>query len=220
MSFWQRFIKRSFDVLFSIFGLLLLGWLIIICWLLASIDTRKNGIFTQGRIGKNGRPFNIMKIRTMRPRAGFTTVITSRDDPRITQLGSIFRRFKLDELPQFVNVLFGHMSFVGPRPDVARYADCLTGEDRKILSVRPGITGPATLAFRNEEEILSESDDPEQFNNLVIFPEKTKLNRQYVEHYSFAKDMLYIVATLLPGVFVRVVPPFDSRQFDSKQNNS
>ena len=109
---------------------------------------------------------------------------------------------KLDELPQLVNVLLGQMSFVGPRPDVASFADSLTGGDKIILSVRPGITGPATLAFRNEEELLTKSDDPELFNRKVIYPEKIRLNRQYVEEYSFVKDVLYIVATLLPGVFV------------------
>jgi len=211
MSHWQGFIKRGFDLFFSLSGLILVGWLILICWLLASIDTRKNGIFAQERIGKNGCIFKIMKIRTMRPREGITTVVTRRDDPRITRLGSVLRRFKLDELPQLVNVLLGHMSFVGPRPDVASFADSLAGDDRIILSVRPGITGPATLAFRYEEELLAKSDDPELYNKKVIYPEKVRLNRQYVEEYSFAKDFLYIVATLLPGVFDWVVPPFDPK---------
>ena len=212
MSLWQRFIKRGFDLFFSLSGLIFLGWLILICWLLASIDTRKNGIFTQERVGKNGRLFRIMKIRTMRPREGITTVVTRRDDPRITQLGSVFRRFKLDELPQLINVLLGQMSFVGPRPDVASFADGLEGGDRIILSVRPGITGPATLAFRYEEELLTKSNEPELFNKNVIYPEKVRLNRQYVEEYSFAKDFLYIFATLLPGVFDWVVPPFEPKQ--------
>jgi len=211
MNLWQRFIKRGFDLFFSLTGLIVVGWLILICWLLASVDTRKNGIFTQERIGKNGRLFKIMKIRTMRPRPGITTVVTSRDDPRITMLGSMLRRFKLDELPQLVNVLLGEMSFVGPRPDVASFADSLTGDDRIILTVRPGITGPATLAFRNEEELLTQSDDPELFNRNVIYPEKIRLNRQYVEEYSLVKDVLYIIATLLPGVFDWVAPPFDSK---------
>jgi len=212
MSLWQRFIKRGFDLFFSVFGLIMLGWLILTCWLLASIDTRKNGIFTQERIGKNGRIFKIMKIRTMRPRAGITTVVTRRDDPRITRLGSVFRHFKLDELPQLVNVLLGQMSFVGPRPDVASFADSLVGGDRIILSVRPGITGPATLAFRYEEELLTKSNESELFNKNVIYPEKVRQNRQYVEEYSFAKDFLYIFATLLPGVFDWVVPLFDPKQ--------
>lgn len=212
MSLWQRFIKRSFDILFSISGLIFWGWLILVCWFMASVDTRKNGIFTQERIGKNGRPFKIMKIRTMRPQAGITTVVTRRNDPRITRLGSVFRRYKLDELPQLVNVLFGQMSFVGPRPDVASFADCLQGNDRKILWVRPGITGPATLTFRNEEELLSACDDPERFNKMVIYPEKIKLNRQYVENYCFTNDILYILATLVPGIFDWVAPPFDSKR--------
>jgi len=216
MSLWQRFMKRSFDLLFSIAGLVLLGWLIVICWFLASIDTRKNGIFTQERIGQYGRPFKIMKIRTMRPKAGITTVVTRLDDPRITRLGAVFRRFKLDELPQLLNVLFGQMSIVGPRPDVASFADCLQGDDRKILSIRPGITGPATLTFRNEEALLSASDDPELFNKTVIFPEKIKLNRQYVEEYRFANDLLYIIATLFPGRFYWAAPPFGSKHGSKK----
>jgi lipopolysaccharide/colanic/teichoic acid biosynthesis glycosyltransferase len=205
MTAWQQFVKRSFDVIMAAFGLVVCGWLIIICWIIATIDTRQNGFFTQQRVGKNGQLFMIIKIRTMRPIEGVNAVFTMRNDPRITHIGKVLRRFKLDELPQLINVLFGQMSFVGPRPDVAGFADMLQGEDRIILSVRPGITGYATLAFRNEEELLALSDDPERYNSEVIFPTKVKMNRYYIENYSFHKDILYIIATVVPSLKDRVL---------------
>ena len=204
MTLWQRSLKRSFDIFFALIGIILCGGIILLCWVLATIDTRQNGMFTQLRVGKNGRLFRIMKIRTMRPIEGITTVVTSRNDPRITWLGSWLRRLKLDELPQLFNVLLGHMSFVGPRPDVESFANLLLGEDRIILSIRPGITGPATLAFRDEETLLTKSEDPERYNREVIFPAKTKLNRRYIEEYQFQKDIYYILITLFPGLQERL----------------
>ena len=200
MTNWQKFIKRSFDIVMSLLGLVAVGWLIALCWLIATIDTRRNGFFAQERIGKDMRVFRIIKIRTMREIAGITTVVTSRNDPRITFAGSWLRRLKLDELPQLINVLLGHMSFVGPRPDVAYFAELLQGDDRKIMSIRPGITGPASLAFVDEEEMLAESEDPEEYNRKVIFPAKVKINRSYIEHYKFYKDIIYIIATIFPFV--------------------
>ena len=213
MKRWQCFFKRTFDLCVSAFGLLAIGWLILLCWVIASLDTRQNGMFTQIRIGKNGRPFRIFKIRTMRPVEGITTVVTCLDDPRITWIGKWFRRLKLDELPQLINVFFGHMSLVGPRPDVAYYAELLQGEDRIIQSVRPGITGPATLAFRNEEELLLKSDDPEKYNDEVIFPAKVKINRQYIEQYRFSKDIFFIFATVLPGLTRRFSRVFNCNEW-------
>lgn len=153
-----------------------------------------------GACRKNGKSFRIIKIRTMHPVKGVTSIFTARNDPRITRIGSMLRRFKLDELPQLINVLLGQMSFVGPRPDVAGFADLLQGEDRIILSVRPGITGPATLFFSNEEELLASCDDPERYNREVIYLAKVRLNRVYLENYSFFKDILYIIATVMPGI--------------------
>ena len=150
MNNWQRFLKRGFDICLSVFGLIVFSWLIIICWLISTIDTKQNGFYTQERVGRNGKIFKIIKIRTMQCVKGMTSVFTIRGDPRITYLGSILRRFKLDEIPQLINVLVGEMSFVGPRPDVVGFADMLQGDDRIILSVRTGITGPATIYFRNE----------------------------------------------------------------------
>jgi lipopolysaccharide/colanic/teichoic acid biosynthesis glycosyltransferase len=195
----DRALKRTFDVVVSSLGLLATSWLIALAWIAATIDTRRNGFFVQERIGRNGRPFRTIKIRTMREIGGFVTSVTAARDPRVTPLGRVLRKTKLDELPQLVNVLLGHMSFVGPRPDVAGFADALEGEDRIVLSVRPGITGPATLRFRHEEEILDSQPDPERYNREVLFPEKTRLNRRYVENYRFVDDLRYIVETLAPS---------------------
>lgn len=163
----------------------------------AMIDTRKNGFFIQERVGQNGKLFKVIKIRTMREGSTFNTVVTTSHDPRITPLGKLFRKTKIDELPQLINVLRGHMSFVGPRPDVPGFADQLAGEDRIILSIRPGITGPATLKYRNEEEILAAQPDPERYNQEVIFPDKVRINREYVENYRFWNDIKYILQTVI-----------------------
>ncbi|MEX2359664.1 MAG: sugar transferase [Gammaproteobacteria bacterium] len=188
--------KRTFDIVFALIGIAATHWIIGIAWLAATIDTRMNGFFTQTRAGRDGRPFRIIKIRTMRRLPGRVMTVTASDDPRITKLGRFFRKTKIDELPQLFNVLVGHMSFVGPRPDVPEYAASLTGGDRIILSVRPGLTGPATLKYRNEEALLAEQQDPQRYNDEVIYPEKVKLNRAYVENYSFSKDLKYIWQTV------------------------
>ena len=192
----QRIVKRGFDITFSLIGLVLFGWLIFIAFLLSSIETRQNGFFIQERVGKDGKLFRVIKIRTMRDIPNVNTTVTRENDPRITRLGRFWRKTKIDELPQLINVLLGQMSFVGPRPDVPGFADQLTGPDRIILTVRPGITGPATLRFRNEEQLLAQQDDPEAYNREVIWPEKVRLNREYVENYSFRQDIKYIFQTL------------------------
>ncbi len=192
----QRFLKRAFDVLASALGLALTGWIIILAYIAASIDTKRSGFFTQERIGRGGMPFKVIKIRTMRNLPSINTTVTALNDPRITPLGRFLRKTKIDELPQLINVFLGQMSFVGPRPDVAGFADKLTGEDRIILWIRPGITGPATLKYRGEEELLAGQDNPEKYNDEVIFPDKVRLNREYVVNYSFWKDIKYIYQTI------------------------
>jgi lipopolysaccharide/colanic/teichoic acid biosynthesis glycosyltransferase len=196
LSFFDRFLKRGFDIFAATLGLLLTGWLIILAYIAASIDTKRGGFFTQERIGKRGVPFNVIKIRTMRNIPYISTTVTALNDPRITLLGRFFRKTKIDELPQLINVFLGQMSFVGPRPDVAGFADKLMGEDRIVLSVRPGITGPATLKYRKEEELLASQNDPEKYNDEVIFPDKVKLNTEYVVNYSFWRDIKYIFQTI------------------------
>jgi lipopolysaccharide/colanic/teichoic acid biosynthesis glycosyltransferase len=124
------------------------------------------------------------------------STVTTASDQRVTRVGRMMRRAKIDELPQLYNVLLGQMSFVGPRPDVPGFADKLAGEDRVILTMRPGITGPATLKYRNEEEILASVDDPETYNRDVIFPDKVRLNRQYVQNWSFSQDIWFIWRTV------------------------
>ena len=196
MTRWQAAVKRGFDILLSAAGLLLLGWLIAVTYIAASIDTGASGFFRQERVGRFGRIFNVIKLRTMRNDAAIDTTVTTASDPRITRLGKVFRRYKIDELPQLFNVLVGDMSFVGPRPDVKGFADELEGEDWLILSARPGITGPATLYFRKEEQLLQDCDDPERYNREVIFPEKVRLNLEYIRDYRLLDDLAIIWKTL------------------------
>jgi lipopolysaccharide/colanic/teichoic acid biosynthesis glycosyltransferase len=197
LSNTQAFVKRSFDFSVALAGLVLLWWMILISWALASLDTRSNGFFTQQRVGLNGRLFRVIKIRTMRNDRNFTTTVTTQHDPRITPLGRFWRKTKIDELPQLINVLLGQMSLVGPRPDVPGFADRLQGDDRIILSIRPGITGPATLKYRNEEQLLASVSEPEQYNREVIFPDKVRINRDYAENWSFFRDLKLIKETVL-----------------------
>jgi len=193
----QAFQKRGFDLIFAVLGLLLTWWLILLAWMAASVDTRSNGFFVQERVGQRGNIFRVVKIKTMRPMAAYETTVTRRGDPRITPLGSLLRRTKIDELPQLWNVLLGDMSFVGPRPDVPGFADILQGEEREMLSIRPGITGPATLKYRDEEELLAAQDDPEGYNRDVIWPDKVKINLNYIRNWSLGRDIGYIVKTVL-----------------------
>ena len=195
----QQFAKRAFDLLAALLLLLLFWPVILIVYVAATLDTGQSGFFVQQRVGQHGKLFRIVKLRTMRKVPGMTTTVTQAHDPRITRLGQLWRRSKIDELPQLFNVALGQMSFVGPRPDVPGFADRLQGEDRIILSIRPGITGPATLAFRDEQELLAQQVDPERYNREVIFPRKVALNRDYVENYSFWRDMQYIWLTVSGG---------------------
>lgn len=188
--------KRTFDFTVALLGLLAVWWLILLAWIVASCDTHSNGFFVQNRVGCNGKVFKMIKIKTMQPDAAFDTTVTSRGDPRITSLGAFFRRAKIDELPQLWNVLLGDMSFVGPRPDVPGFADTLQGEERAMLSIRPGITGPATLKYRNEEEILAAQADPEAYNRDVIWPDKVRINLDYIRHWSLRLDIQYIFQTV------------------------
>jgi lipopolysaccharide/colanic/teichoic acid biosynthesis glycosyltransferase len=189
-------IKRLFDIWVSLFGLFFLFPIIFASWFLATLELKQNGLFLQTRIGRNGLPFKVMKIKTMHFVQGASSTITSSGDSRISATGSFFRRTKIDELPQLLNVLLGDMSLVGPRPDVPGYADQLEGEDRKILLLRPGITGPAQLYFKNEEMLLAEQKDPVWYNDMVIWPKKVAINREYLEHFSFAKDFYFIIKTV------------------------
>jgi lipopolysaccharide/colanic/teichoic acid biosynthesis glycosyltransferase len=190
-------IKYIFDRVVSLVGLLLIWPLLLV--LVLMIRRSMPGaptIFKQQRVGKDGRLFTMYKFRTMVPHHSGSSVSVAGED-RITPLGKTLRRYKLDELPELWNILIGDMSFVGPRPDVPGYADCLEGEDREILNLRPGITGPASLKYRDEEELLAKVEDPIAYNNEVIYPDKVRLNRYYYHHYSFVMDLRMIFATVL-----------------------
>jgi lipopolysaccharide/colanic/teichoic acid biosynthesis glycosyltransferase len=192
----KRQIKRAFDLSISLLLLPAALPVITLAWIIAAVETRENGFFFQERIGEGGRPFRLIKIRTMRSIKGFDSTVTTEVDPRITRSGKIFRRLKIDELPQLFNVLRGEMSLVGPRPDVPGFADRLEGADRIILSVPPGITGPASLRFRDEEKLLAGVEDPERYNREVIWPEKVRINRKYLEEWSLGRDLAILWQTV------------------------
>lgn len=190
-------IKFLFDRLVAFIGLLFL-WpvLIVITVLVKKKMPGGPAIFTQLRVGRYGRLFTIYKFRTMTVDHDGSSVSVA-GESRITPLGAKLRKYKLDELPELWNVLKGDMSFVGPRPDIPGYADALEGDDREMLKLRPGITGPATLKYRNEEELLASVEDPQKYNDEVIFPDKVRINRYYLHHYSFWLDIKMILATVL-----------------------
>ncbi|PCJ54606.1 MAG: sugar transferase [Planctomycetota bacterium] len=202
--------KRCLDIVIASIGLLLLGWLILLAAALAWMSSGGSGFFRQERVGRNGKLFRIVKLRTMRMVNGEQTTATALGDPRITRVGALLRATKLDELPQFWNVFWGEMSVVGPRPDVPGFADRLQGKDRNILQLRPGITGLASLVFRHEEELLAAVDDPDQFNSEIIYPAKVSLNLRYLEDYTLRRDFVYILATFVPSLRARVAPAFSA----------
>ena len=195
-------VKRVFDRICAAVGLVLFSPLMVG---IAIMIRRKMGapvFYCSARIGQFGEPFTMIKFRTMLRDADKAPQgsITTGGDPRITPLGAFLRRFKLDELPELWNVLKGDMSLVGPRPDVPGYADQLQGEDREVLQLKPGITGPVTLKYANEEALLAEVDAPVRYNNEVIFPDKVRINREYLHKWSIWKDLRIIWKTvfLLP----------------------
>lgn len=189
-------LKRTFDFLVSLFGLLFLWPFFFVIALLIKMKMPGPVFFIQKRVGKNGKLFNVVKFRTMSMNHSGTTV-SAKGESRITPLGAVLRKYKLDELPELWNVLIGEMSFVGPRPDVPGYADKLTGDERKTLELRPGITGPASMKYSNEEEILAEQKDPVKYNDEVIYPDKVRINLEYMKHQSFWLDLKIIFYTVL-----------------------
>ena len=189
----QQHNKRFFDLTLT---LLLLPFILIPLFLLlvlASVVTKANGLFVQTRIGQFGEPFQLYKIRTLKG-VNHTDVVAIKNSE--TPFGSWLRRSKLDELPQLWNVLKGEMSWVGPRPDVPGYADMLEGDDRSILSLKPGITGPATLKYKNEEELLLEQPNPLEYNDTVIWPDKVQMNKNYSKNWSLKRDMKYVLQSV------------------------
>lgn len=188
--------KWLFDRIMSLVGLIILCPLLLVVALLIRVKMPGGPVlFRQKRVGKDGKLFTMVKFRSMSVAHGGSSVSVA-GESRITPLGAKLRKYKLDELPELWNVLVGDMSFVGPRPDVPGYADKLQGSDRVILKLRPGITGPASLKYRNEEELLAGVDDPQAHNDTVIFPDKVRINKEYYYHWSFMKDIRYILQTV------------------------
>ncbi len=193
----QTAIKWIFDRVAALVGLAVL-WPLLAAVAVAIRVRMPDGpvIFRQKRVGRHGRLFTMYKFRSMTVGHGGSSVSVA-GEARITPLGATLRRYKLDELPELWNVLTGDMSLVGPRPDVPGYADALTGDDREVLMLRPGITGPASLKYRDEEELLARQPDPARYNDEVIFPDKVRINRYYLHNYSFTKDIQMILCTVL-----------------------
>ena len=204
------FLKHLFDRIVSFVGLLLIWPLLLVIALLVRLKIGRPVFFVQERIGKDGKPFKIHKFRTMEV-GGDESPVSIAGEERITPLGAKLRHYKLDELPELWDVLIGNMSFVGPRPDVPGYADKLEGDDRDVLKLRPGITGPATLKYRLEDEMIAEYIAKKQqegdlrdaqtiaveYNDTVIYPDKVRLNCYYYRNYSFWMDIKMLFATVL-----------------------
>lgn len=177
-------IKRIFDFSLAAIGLIFSGWIIFILVVIAHFDSGGKGIFKQIRIGQHGKPFHIYKIRSMHIETN-----------AISSYGRFIRKFKLDELPQLLNILKGDMSFVGPRPDIPGYYDKLEGEDRKILELKPGLCSWAAIKYYNEEALLATQDNPLKYNDKVLFPDKVKLNLEYYYRQSFIEDFKILFNT-------------------------
>lgn len=191
------FLKYVFDRVMALVGLLVLSPVLLIVAILIRVKMPGGPvIFKQKRVGRNGKLFTMYKFRSMTVNHGGSSVSVA-GESRITPLGAKLRHYKLDELPELWNVLIGDMSFVGPRPDVPGYADQLKGKDREVLKLRPGITGPASLKYRDEEDLLAKQEDPQRYNDEVIFPDKVRINLYYLHHYSFVKDIQMIFCTVL-----------------------
>ncbi|GLB50833.1 sugar transferase [Neptunitalea lumnitzerae] len=186
MSSLDKIKKRLFDIVVSLLAIIILLIPILFLIIIATFDTTKFGLFFQERIGKGGKVFYIFKIRTLKNTGA-----------KPSNFGSFLRGWKLDELPQFFNVFLSQMSVVGPRPDLVGFADELKGGDKMVLNVKPGLTSRASLKYFNEEEILKRQKNPVFYNESVIWPDKVKLNRLYVQNWTFKEDLKILLDTLL-----------------------
>ena len=190
---WKKWL---FDRIMAMFGLIVLSPILLIVAILIRVKMPSGPVlFKQKRVGKDGELFTMVKFRSMSVSHSGSSISVA-GESRISPFGAKLRKYKLDELPELWNVLIGDMSFVGPRPDVPGYADILEGEDRVILKLLPGITGPASLKYRDEETLLAKVDDPIRYNDEVIFPDKVRINKEYYYNWSFWLDMRYIVKTV------------------------
>ena len=189
--------KRLFDIIFSFLGLTVLSPLFLLLAVWIKLDSRGPVFYRQVRVGRHNRDFRIFKFRSMRVGSDKGSLVTiGGRDPRVTRSGYYIRKFKLDELPQLINVLIGDMSFVGPRPEVRKYVDMYTTEQLHVFDVRPGITDEASIAYRNENELLATAADPERFYIETVMPDKLRINLQYVQNHSLWGDIKLIFKTL------------------------
>lgn len=191
----QEIAKRTFDIVLVLICIIIFILPTVLLVILASFSTRSFGVFSQKRVGKSAKLFTLYKIKSMRKNVAAHHVTTA-NDMRVTKFGKFLRSSKLDELPQLYNVLIGDMSFVGPRPDVEGYADELKGENIIVLSVKPAITGPATIKFANEEIILAKQENPLEYNDTVLWPQKVAINKEYIKNWSLTKDIGCIFKTV------------------------
>lgn len=192
--------KRTFDFIFSFIGLILLSPIFLIISLLIALSSKGGVFYKQTRVGKNNIDFKVYKFRSMivdADKKGLLSIGKDGRDPRVTKIGYILRKYKLDELPQLINVLKGDMSLVGPRPEVRKYVDLYDNKQKEILKVRPGITDIASITFRNENDLLSQSPNPEQYYIQEIMPKKISLSLEYVKTRSLIKDIKLIFKTIL-----------------------
>ena len=195
--------KRLFDILASGLGLLVLSPLFLVLAIWIKFDSEGPVFYRQVRVGRNNKDFKIFKFRSMRINADKGSLVTIGDDPRITRSGRFIRKMKMDELPQLINVLIGDMSLVGPRPEVRHYVDYWTPQQMSVLAVRPGITDPASIKFRNENELMGKADDPERYYINTIMQEKLNLYLKYVSHHSLFGDIGLIFKTIAAIVVVK-----------------
>jgi len=190
-------LKRLVDIILSVLGLILLTPFFLIISLCIVVDSTGGAFFLQTRVGKNGRPFKLFKFRTMSQNANVSGLITIGErDPRVTKVGYFLRKYKIDELPQLLNVFFGSMSLVGPRPEVEKYVNMYSEEQKKVLTVKPGITDYASLEYFSENELLARSIDPDKTYIEEILPAKLNLNLKYIAEAGLMTDLKVILKTL------------------------
>lgn len=189
-------LKRGFDIVFSLLGLIMLSPILLLIAILIKLDSKGPVLFIQGRVGRHNKDFDIYKFRTMRTKSEKKGLLTlGNNDSRVTKVGYLLRRYKIDEFPQLVNILKGDMSFVGPRPELRYYVNFYGEDNMDVFSVRPGMTGLASLKYRNEVELLKAADDPEDFFINTVIPDKLKYNKTYIEKRSFLFDLKLISLT-------------------------
>lgn len=190
-------IKYIFDRFFSLIGLILVSPFLLVVYILHKVRMPKGDfLYRQLRVGKDGKLFRIYKIRTLRDNSEDSGSVTVADDERILPFGKWLRESKVDTFLELINILIGDMSFVGPRPDVPGYADKLEGDDRVVLKMRPGLTGPASVKYRHEDQILAQQADPKKYNDEVIWPDKVRINKEYYENWSLWSDIKILWKTI------------------------